>query len=282
MKKNFKISLAIVIVFTMAITIMSVFGLHNVVSAADDSVHIIDSCGVVIRESGTYVLNKDLVCSNYNNAIMVIADNVTLDGRGHTITKSAERNRWATGIFLEKVSGVKIKNFNINYFSHGVFLEDSNNNTVENIKASSSFLDIALVKSSNNRITNNFSNGYGVDDNGIALFESNGNYIANNVIKGMIYGLDAYASVDNKIVYNKIVVGKYGMRLSNGCKNNRIDNNFVKISDTRGVTIGFYFRSTGNFGMGNTLVPSWPDLCLDCLVDNSVTSSNPKIKVLKR
>ena len=140
---------------------------------------VITEPGTVINKSGEYVLVSDLNCNRVH--LTITANNVTFDGRGHTIIVNNER-----GIVLNNVSNVEIKNIvitncdqNDGNAEDAILLFFSNHNVIKNITTNNNFHGICLDHSDNNEISNNTFNAkydgifsYDADSN--KFFHNNG------------------------------------------------------------------------------------------------------------
>ncbi|MFH1457109.1 MAG: NosD domain-containing protein [Patescibacteria group bacterium] len=277
-KKTILVSLLIIISGAVSVLFSSV------VSAENTNDHIINSCGLVIKESGTYVLKNDLVCARSNmgedkeNVIKVIASNVVIDGRGHTITGVSNEWQWSptlTGIRLEGVSNVIVKNLNIKYLGAGIYMRNTRNSTIKNIK-SSTMSELSLYFSDRNKIIGNVFNNMGCCL-GIYMWSSSHNLIELNTIKAVETTTIVVGSNYNRISKNKFI-GSYGVSFS-GCKGNRFMNNVLNMSyeandnsHLNGKPIYCDRNSSLNFGCGN--VSNSPK-SMDCMLyNNNITTDS--------
>lgn len=117
-------------------------------------------CGREITTDTT--LEGDLTCES-GPALVIAADNVTLDLGGHTISGQGGQARGAPGILLRGVSGATVRNGTVQNFGAGVVVEGGRRNLVQNVIAQdnvgdlgSDFGDGIVVNNSNdNRIEGN-------------------------------------------------------------------------------------------------------------------------------
>ncbi|MCA1703037.1 MAG: hypothetical protein LC808_07095, partial [Actinobacteria bacterium] len=84
-----------------------------------------DTCGREITEDT--VLDDDLMCTS-GPALIVTADDITLDLNGHTISPTQGAGAGA-GILLREVSGVTVRNGSVERFGAGIVIEGGSNNT---------------------------------------------------------------------------------------------------------------------------------------------------------
>ena len=128
----------------------------------------IDNC-TLISVPGTYVLNRDIINSNNPSCIQITANNVSLDGVGHTVDGIDS----GKGVYVHnqysQLTNVTIKNLTVTDWETGINYENTRNGSIVGINASSnSNYGIYLSSSSNNNLTDNTadSNGYGIFLNG--------------------------------------------------------------------------------------------------------------------
>lgn len=201
-------------------------------------------CGQTITESVT--MTSDLIDCPYNG-IIIGADNITIDGNGHTIDGIGN----GSGIALSGRKGVSVKNLEVTQFSigvslynafdndishntlvgnnRGVRLASSNNNIINMNIILDSFLAIRILSNSNdNIITNNIVSG--TTSNSINLQYSNDNIVDNNTVSNNAFGIDLYQSNDNTITNNTVTNNYYGIRIilskENTVKKNEAENNW--------------------------------------------------------
>lgn len=185
-------------------------------------------CGSKITNDTT--LTADLNCPS--TALVITADNVTLDCAGYNITGPglAYSKYEGMGIYTSH-SNVTIENCNINGFDKGIDLEvQADNNTITNNNVSSNWEGIYLdTNSINNSIVDNNvnSNGY----LGIGLYTGLNNIVSDNDIGSNGYGIWLqYYSNNNTLIDNNISSSfQYGIYLTSSA-NNTIYNNFLNNS----------------------------------------------------
>lgn len=85
-----------------------------------------------ITQPGSYVLLRDIVLEEPGTAILIAADNVSLDLNGHTIRGPG--NKQGVGIAVEGVSGISIHNGNIVDFGTGIRVANAHNVRVERVQ----------------------------------------------------------------------------------------------------------------------------------------------------
>ena len=92
--------------------------------AASAGCRPVSSLPYVIDQAGNYCLTAPLVHGGEGPAILVGADDVTLDLNGFSLTGSAGPGTLAVGIFADTRRGITIQNGSISGFLYAVFLMD--------------------------------------------------------------------------------------------------------------------------------------------------------------
>lgn len=139
-----------------------------------------------------------------NGSIQVDANNVTLDGGGHTLSGGGS----GTGVYLYMRTGVTIRHLNVTNFTTGVQLYLSSNNTLENITASSNTENgILLYSSGLNALSGNTANSNKI---GMYLYFSAMNTLTGNTaFQNADYGIVLYSSADNELQANNGSVASF-------------------------------------------------------------------------
>jgi parallel beta-helix repeat protein/surface protein len=221
------------------------------------------ACGDTITSTTT--LTADLNCSG--TALIIDADNITLDCAGYTLTGDGTGD----GIYLSGRTGVTINNCTTNVFSYGMHLSYSTNNTINNATAdantSTGFMfdtgsnDNTLSSStaslntpyavffrsnSGNTITGNQFNSNG---QGPTLENSNTTTITNNTVSLSTYdGMHIWQSDSNIINSNTISSNTVnGISLYNSNLNTISNNYFNNTNNTF-----FYTSNPNNWNIAQT------------------------------
>ena len=139
------------------------------------------------RNANIYTFTGDIVGS-----IIILCNGIVFDGAGYTLLGNGNR----TGIWLQAITGVTIKNLHIRNFTHGI--EFTYGMSTEGCS------DITL---SGNTITNN--------EHGITvwLFSSNNQFL-DNIIANNTFGITLNHSPNNFFRNNQLVNNKYNFRVS--------------------------------------------------------------------
>jgi parallel beta-helix repeat protein len=191
-------------------------------------------CGDEITQDTT--LDGDLTCAG-GPALVVAADDVTLDLGGHTVSGETEEAAAAPGILLRGVSGCTVRNGTVERFGAGVAIVGGERNVVENVTAQDNigpaggdFGDgIVVSGSQDNRIHRNTLRRNG-PYSGIALAEDcQRNEVSDNVV------------ADNNMMHvGDPSAGRQlmGIRLEGPAANdNRVLRNRVTASGSSGITV---------------------------------------------
>lgn len=78
------------------------------------------------RNGETFTLSNSI--ENYT--LLVLRDNITLDGRGFALIGNRSNGIRASGIYLSQINHVTIKNFKISLFEYGIMNNDCTNNSI--------------------------------------------------------------------------------------------------------------------------------------------------------
>lgn len=144
-------------------------------------------CGQEIAEDTT--LDGDLMCAG-GPALVVTADNVTLDLGGHTVSGHLDAVAGGPGILLRGVRGVTVRKGTVQHFGAGVVIEGGGGNVVQNLTVRDNigavggdFGDgIVIDGSSENRIQGNTVQRNGPFSGISVVGESGKNEIVENVV----------------------------------------------------------------------------------------------------
>lgn len=130
------------------------------------------SCGDTITTDTT--LTTDLACED--TAIIIGADDITLNCNGHTISRIGGVGN---GIFLNSRTGVTITNCQVTGFENGFWLLSSSNNTLKGNSAIFNLEGFVLIDSAdNNTLTGNTATS---NIDGFALSGSSNNTLKENI-----------------------------------------------------------------------------------------------------
>lgn len=191
------------------------------------------TCGQEIKESTT--LQGDLVCSS-SPALIIAADNVTLDLNGFSITGKGAATKDGPAILFRNVKGSTVQKGTIQRFAAGVAIAGGANNVVQNLTVTdnvgagdSEFGDgITISDSSGNRVQGNTVARNGPYSGISLLGASTGNEIRDNVV------------TDNNMLPGDPAGGRQdmGIRIEGpGANGNRVIGNTVSGSGADGIVV---------------------------------------------
>ncbi len=192
------------------------------------------ACGDEITQDAT--LDGDLSCAN-GPALVIAADNVTLDLGGHTVSGDPATASGQPGILVRDVNGCRVRNGTVEHFGAGVVISGGSGNVVEHVivqdnigAVDGDFGDGIVVSSSkDNRVRHNTVQRNG-PFSGISLLQDcSGNDIHDNVVadNNMMHTGDPSQGRQNM-----------GIRLEGPAANhNRVVRNHVSGSGSNGITV---------------------------------------------
>ncbi len=188
-------------------------------------------CSAIGTWSGsTCTMNQDISVADMTG-ISITADNVILDGAGHTIAGDSDINS-TSGVQTVGHSGIVIKNLNIHGFSNGVLIWDGTGNIY------------------GNNIT---ACGYGVNLYSLGA-GANNNYVFYNTLQSNTTGLQIYNSDTNHVYRNNFV--------SNGTQAKDVNGGTGNVFNLAG-TIGNYWDDFDSRSEG-CLNPAGPSFNMFC------------------
>ena len=193
----------------------------------------ISACGTVF--SGSYVLDRDL--ESDGNCLVLAADDIAIDFRGHTIRGDGSDAAVTDG--FDSLSNVILFNGRILGFNHGIRLDGSDNVTVSRMDVSENETGGIWIGGDNNHLSwlrtddNSFD---GVFIGGCCSVVTNSSATGNN---GSGFALDGGSSslVDSRGKDNE----------SNGARMEGGDNEVVGVSFSVSVGSGIELRNGNNF-----------------------------------
>ena len=211
-------------------------------------------CGQTITRNT--VLGTDLgPCAQ--NGVVIGADNVTLDLKGHRIYgfpgPSGPAGN-AVGVLLTGRTGVTVKNGTVTEFDGGVVVLNGSSNTIKNLTLkdnigpddpfNSLYGDgIFIDNSPGNQVMNNIISHNGIFD-GIGIYDplSNNNVIQNNVITNTVGPLDTGPSgqgiIINGATGNAASTFIQGTQVSNNVVSGNASAGIANINEVKGSIVG--------------------------------------------
>jgi len=229
-------------------------------------------CDTLDIPGETYVLDHDLTSSEV--CFRIIADGITLDGNGHTITSLITTEQFENiGVDVTGTTGVTVKNLKISDFRTGITVTASDTSLINNFitnadtgiyisnscvvtltrnTANSGTDGIVITYSSGVTLTRNTANDN--SDDGINISNSHGTVLTRNTAgfsEGLSNrGINIGSSNDNFLIENT-VSGNEAILLHSSNGNTLIKNNIESCSNCNrlypiGVTGIMIWDSSGN------------------------------------
>jgi len=201
----------------------------------------------------TYTLTDNIVgnVTGGSSAIIILRDNIIIDGAGHTLTgtQAPLYSGASKGIYSTGRSNVTIENMIITTFSYGIEFDFSSGNSV-----------------SGNNITAN-------KDGGILLYYSFDNSVGGNNITNNGDGLDLYSSSSYNSVSGNNIAANYndGVHLYSSSNNNSVSGNNITANNIYGISLD---SSNNNSVSGNNIANNGHGMALGSSSDNSVSGNN--------
>ncbi len=185
------------------------------------------ACGAEITENTT--LEGDLICSG-SPALIIAADNVTLDLNGFTITGKGALSKGGPAILFRNVKGSTVQKGTVRGFGAGVAIMGGANNVVQNMTT-----------------VDNIGAGDGDFGDGITISDSSGNRVQGNTVvrNGPYSGISLIGASTKNEIRNNVVT----------------DNNMLTVGPPGGgrQTMGIRIEGPGsndNKVLGNTVTGS--------------------------
>ncbi len=191
------------------------------------------ACGAEITQDT--VLEGDLVC-NASPALIIAADNVTLDLNGFTITGKGALSKGGPAILFRNVKGSTVQKGTLQRFGAGVAIAGGSNNVVQNLT-----------------VIDNVGSEDGDFGDGITISDSSGNRVQGNTVarNGPYSGISILGPStkneirDNVVTDNNMLPGEpaagrqdMGIRIEGPAANdNRVTGNTVSGSGADGIVI---------------------------------------------
>jgi len=176
------------------------------------------------RNGDIYTLTSDIESGDAYDAVVILRNNMILDGAGHTVQGTGNG-----GIYLSGRSNVTIKNMEIKGFGYGIlFLNGTYNGVFGNNITANTYAGIGLYSSEYNSIYGNniTNNPIGI----YLIFSSSYNDIFGNDITGNNwFGIQfVYSSNYNSVFGNNITANYYaGIKFDESSQSKFYHNNFA-------------------------------------------------------
>lgn len=214
------------------------------------------SCGDTIVADT--VLTADLVCDGSTDGLVIGADGITLDLKGHTISGPGAYATGLAGIRVAQHVDVIVTRGTVTGWQSGVVLDQSQRVTVSKIVALSNDLGVNLAGGRGHVVKQSTILQNGRD--GVRLGGSHENLITQNAVDGNTWGITvANGSSSNTVSRNDVTDSQLnGIAAFDGAAGTTVSQNTVSASGGIGVhiqpdtsgTLLLQNKSSGNGGDG--------------------------------
>ena len=220
----------------------------------------------VVIQGNVYRLTKNV--KSDGNGIIILRNNIVVDGAGHTIEGS--NTTFSKGVRLFTRTNITLKNLNIRNFHFGIVLDRSSNNTIINNNIENNWVGIFLGYSSYNTIANNTITEN--NDLGIELYYSSYNMVTNNNVGNNLIGIYIWWSSSYNTIANNTFTGSMEDGISlNDSPYNTITDNMVKGNNRHGIRI---FMSSHTTIANNTIIGNNGDgIRIEYSLNNTITGN---------
>ena len=203
------------------------------------------SCGFTVEIDTT--LDSDLSCSD--TALIIGADDITLDCNGHSITGNGAGGIVSYGVLSSGKKNITIKNCVLQNFTIGIRFGATNQSYIINNTAINNSRGFVLSSSPNNVLTSNTANNNSLY--GFYLYISSGNTLtSNNAESNSFYGFYLDSSFYNILSSNMANNNKHGGFYLESSFNNNFTNNTANNNIIDGFRL---FSSYNNIFTNNTI-----------------------------
>jgi len=220
-------------------------------------------CDTLDIPGETYVLNYDLISSEI--CFRIIADGITLNGNGHTITSLLSLQQFENiGVDVRGTTGVTVKNLKISDFRTGIAVTASDTSLINNFVTNAD-TGIRVSNSCVVTLTGNIANS-GTD--GIVIAYSSGVTLTGNTAND---NLDDGINISNS--HGTVLTGNTA-GISEGQSNRGIsivgsNDNFLIENTVSGNEAILLSGSNGN-----TLIKNTVESCTNCIAGIMIWESN--------
>ncbi len=187
-------AVAIVVIAVVLLALTSSTGVPattSTTSVQQATVSQISGC-TAISKPGSYYLAGNINHTQVSGAcITIAASDVTLNGRGHSITGSgpfSDVQPYSYGILLQGVSNVSVSNVTVSRFSYDVFMNSTNSSALSYSNFTNSTLSGLYMRASyNNSIADTGVHVSQSKQGGIYVASGGGNSFSHDTVSGNAY-----------------------------------------------------------------------------------------------
>lgn len=179
-------------------------------------------------------LTHDLVCAAGTDALVIAANDITLDLKGFTISGPGAYETAFSGVRAAQRSGVTITNGTISGFQSAVVLNESTDSTVSKIVATENDQAINLANATGAHVVKNTVIGSGRD--GIRLGGAHGAVVAQNVLYDNLWTISVSGTTGALIQRNQVIASRgTGIAVFDGSVGTIISQNVVTGGGAEGI-----------------------------------------------
>ena len=193
------------------------------------------TCGDVL--TADTILTEDLACGPTSDALVIGADDVTLNLAGHTISGPGAYATAFAGVRVAQQSGVTIEKGTITGFQTGVVLDESTGSLVTQLTVHDNDQGINLAGGSGHVVEKN--NVYGNGRDAIRLGLSSDNLVSKNTVTDNVFGIGVADFSSNNVVDKNHLSGNrdFAVALFSGASNNLVEKNDVLGTTGHGLQV---------------------------------------------
>lgn len=191
-------------------------------------------CGTVVTQDT--VLAADLVCDDTSDGIVVDANNVVLDLRGHTISGPGASVTGYAAVRVTDRTGVTIRNGTVTGFQAGVVIDGGSGNTATKLVASNNDQGISLATGSGHMVSKSTVVDNGRDGVRVGLVANA--LVTQNSVAGNVWGITVADWSSDAVVSRNMVTASRneGIVVFGGSTGTTISQNDVSGSGSFGIS----------------------------------------------
>ncbi len=202
----------------------------------------LNACSTVVQP-GTYTISRNLAAGR--TCIIIDSDNVTLDGRGFSISGDNSANHY--GIEVKAHGSIEIKNVKISNFEAGVYIASGANGIkLHDTTLKENMYGVIFREGRNHEIRNNTASNN--SDTGLYLDHITSSTVSNNTTADNNVGIYILGGAANTVDGNTVTGSDRGL-LWNESSGNTASGNTV---NNNNYGIAFEVHSSNNTLTGNT------------------------------
>ena len=200
------------------------------------------TCGSVITTSTA--LTTDLVCAGTGDALVIGADNVVLDLKGHSITGPGAGPSTGAGVRAAERTGVTITNGTVSGFEHGVAVDTTHYTTVSKISSHHNIRGVEVANGDHLLVTRNTL--WANEGDAIRVGGSDDSVIGQNVATDNVFGIFVADFAGTVSVTRNVVTGtrNAGLAVFSGTTGITLSQNTVSSGWADGINVAADTTST--------------------------------------